>query len=284
MYQGIYRGKASHVADLEHVLQRARESNVESMIITGVTLESSVRALEYAKKYSLYSTCGCHPTHSKEFHEYKSGPDQYYKELKELIRRDQQDDKRIVAIGECGLDYDRLEFCPKDIQQLYFDKQLQLSQEFDLPYFLHMRNTGNDFIEIIKKYKIRGVVHSFDGNVRDMQELVKMGLFIGINGCSLKTKENLDVVKEIPVDKILIETDAPWCDIRPTHASHQYVTPPSYQLKKKEKFELGQMVKSRNEPCMLYQILQVIAGVKGMDQDILKEQIYNNTISLFKIK
>ncbi|KAJ3319000.1 hypothetical protein HDV06_006751 [Boothiomyces sp. JEL0866] len=284
MYQGIYRGKVAHTADIEQVIQRAKESQVASMIITGVTLESSVKAIEYAQKYSLYSTVGCHPTHSKEFHEYTNGPDQYYQELKDLIRNDLLNHKRIAAIGECGLDYDRLEFCPKDIQQQYFIKQLELSKEFDLPYFLHLRNAGSDFIDIVKKYNIKGVVHSFDGNLADMQELVGMGLYIGINGCSLKTQENLNVVKEIPIDKLLVETDAPWCDIRPTHASHKYTTLSPFQSKKKEKFELGMMVKSRNEPCMLYQILQVVAGVKGVEEDVLCEQIYNNTIDLFEIK
>ncbi|KAJ3275709.1 TatD DNase [Terramyces sp. JEL0728] len=285
MYQGIYRGKVAHMADIAQVIQRASESGVESMIITGVNLESSIQALEYAKRYSLYSTAGCHPTHSNEFHEYKEGPEQYYKELQDLIRNDQLHDRRIVAIGECGLDYDRLEFCPKDIQKQYFVKQLELSKEFDLPLFLHMRNTETDFIDIIKNYGINGVVHSFDGQLDDMKALVGMGLYIGVNGCSLKTLENLNVVKEIPVDRLLIETDAPWCDIRPAHASHQYVrSQPAYQTKKKEKFEMGQMVKSRNEPCLLHQVLQVVAGIKGVNEEELSQQLYHNTINLFKIK
>jgi TatD DNase family protein len=92
-----------------------------------------------------------------------------------------------------------------------------------------------------------------------MQDLINLDLYIGINGCSLKTDENLEVVKAIPVDRLLLETDAPWCEIRPTHASFKYwkniedslkdvYTPPS---KKKEKFESGFMVKSRNEPCSM---------------------------------
>lgn len=128
--------------------------------------------------------------------------------------------------------------------------------------FLHCRNTGNDFNDMIRANRKRfsnGVVHSFTGTLQEMQDLIELGLYIGINGCSLKTDENVEVVKAIPADRLMLETDAPWCEVRPTHASYKHwkdadeslknlYTPPS---KKKEKFELGFMVKSRNEPCAM---------------------------------
>lgn len=82
-----------------------------------------------------------------------------------------------------------------------------------------------------------GVVHSFTGDLEEMKELVEMNLFIGINGCSLKTEENLEVVKQIPVDRIMLETDCPYCDIRNSHASAKYVDTKFPQIKKKEKYD-----------------------------------------------
>lgn len=109
-------------------------------------------------------------------------------------------------------------------------------------------------------------MHSFTGTKEEMQRLVALGLNIGVNGCSLKTEENLDVVKDIPLDYIQIETDGPWCEIRPSHASAKYLSdaPPLPKAVKKEKWQKGCMVKGRNEPAAIAHVAHVIAKVKGV--------------------
>ena len=103
-------------------------------------------------------------------------------------------------------------------------------------------------------------------------------LYIGINGCSLRTEANLEIIKQIPEHLLLIETDAPWCGIKPTHASYKYIHPTShFTTKKLEKYESNYMVKDRNEPCTLIQVLQVLSAVRGRDIRVLSEVIYNNT-------
>jgi len=123
-------------------------------------------------------------------------------------------------------------------------------------------------------------VHSFDGSLEEAQNFINMGLFIGINGCSLKTKANLEVIKNLPRDKMMIETDAPWCDIRKTHAGYEHIRT-TFPTKKKEKFVKGECVQNRNEPCNLSQILEVIAGVHGEDVTGLAEILYHTTASVF---
>lgn len=159
---------------------------------------------------------GCHPTRCTEF---AAHPEQYYSQLCDAIETNR---KKIVAIGECGLDYDRLKFCPADIQRTFFERQLDLVEKYKLPLFLHCRNSFDDFYEIVKRNATKisqgGVVHSFDGTLEQAKQLIEFGFYIGINGCSLKTEEQLNVVSQIPNDRILIETDCPWCAVRPSHA------------------------------------------------------------------
>lgn len=107
-----------------------------------------------------------------------------------------------------------------------FPRHFELTEEFNLPMYLHSRNTDGDFVRIVKENRSRfptGVVHSFTGTAEEVKEFIDLDLFIGLNGCSLKTQENLDVVKTIPLDRIMLETDCPYCDIRNSHAGSKHV-------------------------------------------------------------
>ncbi|KAI0116328.1 TatD family hydrolase [Nemania sp. FL0031] len=139
----------------------------------------------------------------------------------------------LVAFGEFGLDYDRLHYCSKKIQLHSFAAQLDLALALapQPPLFLHSRAAHADFVGLLKakfgarleKLERGGVVHSFTGTAAEMQELADLGLYIGTNGCSFKTEENCAVVKEIPLDRLMLETDGPWCEIRPTHAGWRHL-------------------------------------------------------------
>lgn len=122
---------------------------------------------------------------------------------------------------KADVDYDRIHFAPVDVQKRGFELQLQLAEKVRLPLFLHSRAAHADFVEILKPHLFTlrgsnelsqtvpgsvGVVHSFTGTAAEMQELLDLGLFIGVNGCSLKMQENLDVVKQIPLHRIMLET------------------------------------------------------------------------------
>ena len=137
----------------------------------------------------LYSTVGCHPTRCNEFDEFAEGPEGYIEALKDLILTNKD---KIVAIGECGLDYDRLNFCKVEVQKKYLESQLDLCEAIghDLPLFLHCRAASQDLIEILKrrgadgsdKLASKGVIHSFDGTLEEAKAFIDLGYDIGLNG------------------------------------------------------------------------------------------------------
>lgn len=280
MFKGIYNGSKKHVEDLHEVIKRAKTNGVEKIIITGGSLEDSKASLELAKTNDvLYTTVGCHPTRCKEFED-SGDPDSYLQQLKMLVL---QNKEKVVAVGECGLDYDRQQFCSKEIQQRYFEHQFDIAEETCLPMFLHCRNSASDLVTTLKRNRERfstAVVHSFDGSKDEAREFLDLGLYIGINGCSLKTSENLEVVASLPSERIMIETDAPWCEIRPSHASAKYVKT-VFPSKKKEKFQSGFLVKNRNEPSNIIQVLEVLAGVRDQDIEEIATVLFENTMNVF---
>jgi len=176
-----------------------------------------------------------------------------------------------------------VEFCPIDVQKRGFLAQLAIAEETKLPLFIHNRNTGTDLLDLLKINRhrfTRGVVHSFDDTLDLALSFIDLDLYIGINGCSLKKEENLQVLKEIPIERILLETDCPWCDIRQSHASFQYVKT-KFETKNEKKFQRGCCVKSRSEPCHINQVAEVVAGVKGIDLKEVADICYKNSNNFF---
>lgn len=290
MYKGIYRGKNRHENDLDQVLERAWENNLDKIIITAGTLSEAKEALNLSKQDDrLYFTAGVHPTRcSSEFGDSDESLDEYMLNLGQVIEEGMSLGK-IVAIGELGLDYARLQFSNVEDQKKGFEKQLQLAKTYDLPLFIHNRDTGTDCLDVLRDCyfddaeakRAGGVVHSFDDSIELAQKFLELGLYIGINGCSLKTDENLKVVKSLPLDRLLIETDCPWCDIRITHAGSDYVAT-KFETKTEKKYENGKCVKGRYEPCHIKQVCEVIAGVKGISVQDVATTTRNNAYALFR--
>lgn len=279
MYQGLYNGKQCHAADLKTVLSRAIQFGLEKIIITGGSLEDSEKALKVAKSDPmLYSTVGCHPTRCLELED----DAQLYIDSMVKLTKDNAD--KVVAVGEFGLDYDRLHFCPKEAQIKNFALQFEVAEKTKLPLFLHCRNAATDLLEILNRHRdsyTSGVVHSFDGTYEEAKSFLDLGLYIGLNGCSLKTDANLEVVQKLPIDRLLIETDCPWCEIKASHASSEHVQT-KFESVKKEKWSEAKQVKGRNEPANIVQVFEVISKLKAdIDADTLAQTIYENTQKVF---
>ncbi|KAJ1800519.1 hypothetical protein LPJ59_001038 [Coemansia sp. RSA 2399] len=290
VFRGKYRGKQAHDDDIEHILQRARSAGVVGMMVTGGSLHESKDAVSLCRQHQgLFSTAGCHPTRSGEVDRHPGGADAYFAKLRDLIQKNKD---KIVAVGECGLDYDRLHFSDKETQNRHFVRHFDLAEATGLPLFLHDRNTGDDFVRIVRENRRKfstGVVHSFTGTAEELRELLALDLYIGVNGCSLKTDENLAVVKLIPVDRLMIETDCPYCEIRPTHASYKLLDPAGCgedgwkapDAKRKERWCSDCLVKGRNEPCTIRSVLQVVARLHNISEEDLAASMFENTRKVF---
>lgn len=289
-YSGIYHGKDVHENDFEDVIRRATGAGVHKLMVTGSSLEESKSAVRLAsqKPGLCYATVGVHPCTAKQFDENPSGPDWMLQEIEALAEAAKKSG-HAVAFGEIGLDYDRLFLTGKEQQLKYFEKQLEVAVRVQLPLFLHSRAASEDFERLLRPKLAQlprsGLVHSFTGTMDEMRRLVALGLTVGVNGCSLKTEENLAVVKEIPLDRLQIETDGPWCEMRASHASTKLLAdgPPLPKSVKKEKFERGLMVKGRNEPVALPRVAHVIAKVKGLPVEKVAEAAWYNSVKMFRL-
>ena len=293
MYEGTYNGKRAHEPDLARVLQRAADAGVRDILVTAGSLAESrralalVRALRGASPVRLACTVGVHPTRCDEFD--RAGADGSPPTTLDAllaVARDGMADGSVVAIGEIGLDFDRLHFCGEEAQRRGFGAQLRLARATGLPLFLHNRNTAGAFAALMRAHvaaapgAAAGVVHSFDGDAAELAELVGLGLHIGINGCSMRTDDNLRVAAAVPLDRLLIETDAPWCQVRPTHAGHAHVATRFAEVKK-EAWRADSCVQARNEPCHVVQVLEVLAAARAEPIAELGAAVYANARRLF---
>jgi TatD DNase family protein len=238
--------------DLPQVLQRAREAGVTRIFVTGTAVDESLAAAKLAETHGLYATAGVHPHHARD-----CGPSTI-PALREIARH-----PRVVAIGECGLDFNR-NYSPHPDQEKWFVAQLELGIELGKPLFLHSRDAHPRFSEILKHHKIeRAVAHCFTGEKQELHAYLELGLYIGITGwiCDERRGRHLlELVRDIPRDRLLLETDAPYLtprDLRPQPAAR------------------------RNEPAFLPHILRAVARALGRPAEEVAAETTRNAVALF---
>ena len=255
---GLNLMHSSFKKDRLEIIEEAKKVGVSQFIITGTNVNSSKTACDYASKYpkTLFSTSGVHP------HDAKTCDYSTIEELEKIAKND-----CVVAIGECGLDYNR-NFSPRDVQRKWFETQVELAEKLNMPLFLHEREAHEDLYNILKKHDSvveKSVVHCFTGTKTEAENYIDLGCYIGVTGwiCDMKRGGDLqEAVTAIPPEKLMIETDAP------------FLIPKNFDKKPK---------KNRNEPKYLPHILQTIAYYMDTDAEDLANQVNKNTKEFFKL-
>ena len=248
--------------DCEEVIHRAKSANVSGLLITGTNVEESQKALALCQQYQtkfpdyLHCTAGVHP------HDADHVSADYLCQLRQLTTHSQ-----IKAIGECGLDFNR-NFSTPAQQQKIFSEQVALAAELQMPLFLHQRDAFDPWFATLAPYlgKIPAMVsHCFTGSKAELMQCLSADMYIGITGwlCDERRGQELrDILSLIPLDRLLIETDAP------------YLTPRTIRPKPKS---------SRNEPSYLPFIVKEIASITGVDPEVIACQTSLNAKKVFNL-
>jgi TatD DNase family protein len=244
--------------DFDALLERARAAGVEKIVVTGASREGSERALELARGYPgvLYATAGVHPHHAGNYDAATDGL------LREFAR-----EPEVVAVGETGLDYFR-DLSPRPVQRAAFEKQLGIAIDLHMPLFLHQRDAHDDFHVLLKSVRDRvpaAVVHCFTDDKRALFEYLDLDCHIGITGwiCDERRGGHLrELVREIPANRLMLETDAPYLlprDIRPPPADR------------------------RNEPMYLKHICEAVARERGENPEVIAANASATTRAFFAL-
>jgi TatD DNase family protein len=246
----------SFTADRDAVMARALQAGVRRQIITGADLPGSHEAAALAARHParLWSTAGVHPHHAQSF----AGSQRA--ELVELLLLEP-----VVAVGECGLDYFR-NLSPPEAQRQAFIAQLEIAVQVRKPVFLHQRDAHDDFVAILRDFAGRlhgGVAHCFTGGEVELEAYLALGLYIGITGWACDERRGLDLrnsVPRIPLERLLIETDAP------------YLLPRDMKPRPKSR---------RNEPRYLPHIAATVASLRGEAVETVGAATTRNAVALF---
>tara|TARA_B110000438_G_scaffold226280_1_gene220463 strand:+ start:2242 stop:3000 length:759 start_codon:yes stop_codon:yes gene_type:complete len=235
--------------NINMVLDRAQKNNISHIICVGVDLKSSIKCIELSDKHKqIYATVGYHPHESKEVSK------SYLIELEKMLKH-----KKVVAIGETGLDY-YYNHSNKKIQKKVFIEQLELAKSCNMPIIVHNRNADEDILDCIKKTNSsKGVIHCFASNNDFAKKILSRGYLISFTGLITFADDLIEVVKNTPINKIMIETDSP------------YLTPVPFRGK-------------TNEPSMVKYIAQQIAKIKKISLDLVANETTKTAKEFFNLK
>ncbi|XZM80339.1 TatD family hydrolase [Clostridium perfringens] len=237
--------------DRENVIKELKENGVIGVLNCGSDLYGLRKSVELAKEFDMfYAAVGIHPENADEFNE------DVVKEIKGFVKNE-----KVKAIGEIGLDYYWEENPPREVQKEVFRAQMKLADELNLPVVIHDRDAHKDTLEIMKEFpNVIGVVHCFSGSVEFAKECIKLGYYIGFTGVLTfkNAKKLVDVCREIPAERMLVETDCP------------FMAPVPFRGK-------------RNKSDYIEYIIDKMSEIRGISGEEMNEILLNNKKRLFKI-
>jgi len=240
---------SEYYENIDEIINLSKNNNICRYINNGCNNVTNKEVLDLINKYeNMYGTLGIHP----------ESVDTYKPEDIEFIEKNLLN-KKVVAIGEIGLDYYYTKE-NKDRQKELFEIQLKLAEKYNIPVVIHSREATMDTINILKKYKVRGIIHSFSGSLETAKEYIKLGYLIGVNGViTFKNANVKEIIKNIPLEHIVLETDSP------------YLTPVPYRGK-------------QNNPSHILDIAKFVAELKEVTLEELANITNNNLEKVLNIK
>lgn len=231
--------------DRDQLINEMHHNGIVGIMNCGASLEGALTSVNLSKQYDfIYSAVGIHPENAYE----------YNSEVEEQFRSIVKSESKVKAIGEIGLDYHFEENPPREIQKEIFIKQMHLAEELNLPVIIHDRDAHKDTLDIMKEFpEVKGTVHCFSGSVEFAKECIKLGYYIGITGVvTFKNAKKIhDVIREIPLERLLVETDCP------------YMAPVPFRGK-------------RNKSDYIEYIIEQIALIKEIDPKEVNIAVNNN--------
>ncbi len=236
--------------DRDTVLRSLAGAGVRRVMNVGSDMESSRSGIGLGRIYPfLWSSVGIHPASAGEATE----------ENLSLLAELSQEPK-VMAIGEIGLDYHYDDSCPREVQLLAFERQLQLARELDLPVIIHSREAANDTMALLKKYRPRGIVHCFSGSLEMAKEVLKLDMYIGFTGVLTfkNARKAVEVAAYAPADRLLLETDCPYMAPEPLRGR-------------------------RCDSTMLPYTLEKLAAIKGLSPEEMASITFRNACTVYGI-
>ena len=240
--------------DRDTLLSSMASNGVRTIMNVGNTTSANVAGIELAKKYPfVYCSIGIHPDQSAEIAAQNS------RDYLDVIAQ-QLSYEKAMALGEIGLDYYYDDDAPRDIQKKIFEEQLALAKDLDVPVIIHNRDAHQDTLELLKKYRPKGIMHCFSSSAEVAKEVLRLGMYIGFTGVITfkNARRAVEAAAEIPLDRLLVETDCP------------YMAPEPYRGR-------------RCDSTMLPRMVEKLAQIKGIDPQQLADQTFQNACAVYNI-
>lgn len=234
----------------DQVLDALPKEGIVHAVLAGTTLEDSAAGIALTRRYDyLYAAVGIHPETAGQ------QPADYLAQLERMAA-----DPRVVAVGEIGLDY-HYEGYDRDVQIRLFREQLDLAKQLDLPVIIHARDCTEDYVNILREMRPRGVVHCFSGSAETAREVLKLGMYIGFTGVLTfkNAKKALKALAEVPEDKLVLETDCPYMAPEPHRGT-------------------------RNDSSNLSYVAARIAEIKGVSVQEVEQTTWENACRVFGVR
>lgn len=240
--------------DRDTLLSSMASHGVRTIMNVGNTTHANLAGIELAKKYPfVYCSIGIHPDQSAEIAAQNS------REYLDVIAQ-QLSYEKAMALGEIGLDYYYDDDAPRDIQKKIFEEQLALAKDLDVPVIIHNRDAHQDTLDLLKKYRPKGIMHCFSGSAEVAKEVLRLGMYIGFTGVITfkNARRAVEAAAEIPLDRLLVETDCP------------YMAPEPFRGK-------------RCDSTMLTRMIEKLAEIKGVNPQQFADQTFQNTCEVYRI-